>query len=139
MPALDFKLLALNISSNWKAMTTAFLTADLFDAYPHCASCETQLQQYGGRKQFFGRIRTVRCIDDNVLIRRMLETTSDGEILIVDGGGYLGSALIGDVIAGIAADNGWAGVIIYGATRCPGASERGSRSQGSRFQPTQKC
>ena len=98
-------------------MITMLSTAELFDAHPHCASCETQFKQYGGRRRFFGRIRTVRCKDDNVLMRRLLETKTTDEVLVVDGGGYLGSALIGDMTAGIAADNGWAGVLIYGALR----------------------
>jgi regulator of ribonuclease activity A len=93
-------------------------TADLFDAFEdRCSSCETQFKQYGGRRVFSGQIRTVQCLNDNALLRRALETASDGEALVVDGSGSLGSALIGDIIAGLGAKNGWSGVIIFGALR----------------------
>jgi regulator of ribonuclease activity A len=99
-------------------MAASFLTADLYDAHPDgCASCETQFKQYGGRRTFFGKIRTVKCLDDNVLLRGTLETPSSQEVLIVDGSGYLGSALMGDVIAALGAQNGWVGIIIFGAVR----------------------
>jgi regulator of ribonuclease activity A len=99
-------------------MEVQFSTADLFDAFEaRCSSCETQFKQYGGRRMFSGRIRTVQCLNDNVLLRRTLETASDGEVLVVDGSGSLGSALIGDIIAGLGAKNGWSGVIIFGAIR----------------------
>ena len=93
-------------------------TADLFDAHGNdCQSCETQFTQYGGRRIFSGRIRTVRCRDDNVLVRQALETRSDGEVLVVEGGGSLASALLGDVMAELGRKNGWSGIIILGAVR----------------------
>ena len=99
-------------------MSQSFQTADLYDSFGHsCSSCETQFKQYGGRRVFSGKIRTVKCIDDNVLLRRTLDSTADGGILIVDGSGYLGSALMGDVIAAMGAKNGWVGVVILGAIR----------------------
>ncbi|HVB34172.1 MAG TPA: ribonuclease E activity regulator RraA [Patescibacteria group bacterium] len=99
-------------------MSQAFLTADLYDSFGDlCGSCETQFRQYGGRRAFSGRIRTVKCVDDNVLLRRMLEGAADGDVLIVDGAGFLGSALIGDGIAGLGVKNGWSGAVIYGAVR----------------------
>lgn|SRR5487761_334681 len=99
-------------------MEGPFSTSDLYDAFvKQCSSCETQFKQYGGRRQFFGRIRTVKCLDDNALIRRVLEKPSDREVLVVDGGAYLGSALMGDMIAAIGATNGWSGAVILGAIR----------------------
>jgi len=95
-----------------------FSTSDLYDAFiKRCSSCEIQFKQYGGRREFSGRIRTVKCLDDNVLMRRVLETHSDGEVLVVDGGAYLGAALMGDMIAAIGAKSGWSGAIIFGAIR----------------------
>jgi regulator of ribonuclease activity A len=97
---------------------TEFSTADLYDDFAdRCCSCETQFRQYGGRREFSGQIRTIKCLDDNTLLRQMLETHSDGEVLVVDGSGSLGSALIGDVIAALGAKAGWSGVIIFGAIR----------------------
>ena len=56
-------------------------------------------------------------MDDNALLRRTLDTGSDGEVLIVDGSGFLGSALMGDMIAGLGAKNGWSGVVMLAAIR----------------------
>lgn len=96
----------------------SFSTADLYDAHEkNCQVCTTQFHQFGGRRVFSGRIRTVECHNDNVLLRRALEQPSPGEVLVVDGGGSLESALIGDIIAGLAQKNGWIGVIVFGAIR----------------------
>jgi len=99
-------------------MPAPFATADLFDAAgDRCQSCETQFRQFGGRRAFVGRIRTVRCRADNALARRLLETLADGEVLVVDGGGFLGAALLGDQLAALGVKNCWAGAVIHGAVR----------------------
>ena len=96
----------------------SFLTADLYDAFgDRCQSCETQFKQYGGRRAFSGRLQTVECLGDNALLRKTLESPSHGEVLVVDGAAYMGAALVGDVIARLAMDNGWSGVVIFGAIR----------------------
>ena len=98
--------------------TPAFQTADLIDDFgDRCVSCDTQFRLFGDKTHFFGRIRTVKCYDDNVLVRRTLETSGEGMVLVVDGAGYLGSALIGDQIALLAQQKGWAGVVVNGAVR----------------------
>jgi regulator of ribonuclease activity A len=96
-------------------MTAA--TADLIDAHPGIASCETQFRSFGRRRGFAGRIRTVRCHHDNVLLKQLLSQPSEGEVLVIDGGGSLGCALIGDMIAALGMRSGWAGAIVYGAIR----------------------
>jgi regulator of ribonuclease activity A len=99
-------------------MPAPFTTADLCDAAgDRCQSCGTPFRQFGARPAFAGRIRTVRCHADNALVRRMLETPCAGEVLVVDGGGFLGAALLGDQLAALGVKNGWAGVVIYGAVR----------------------
>jgi regulator of ribonuclease activity A len=99
-------------------LPTKFQTADLIDDFgDRCNCCDTQFRSFGGKTHFSGRIRTIKCYDDNVLVRSTLETKSEGEVLVVDGAGYLGSALIGDQIATLALNNGWAGVVIFGALR----------------------
>jgi regulator of ribonuclease activity A len=99
-------------------MNQQFLTADLFDAFgDRCRSCETQFIQYGGRRIFSGRIRTVESQGDNVLLRQMMETRVSGDVVVVDGSAHLGCALMGDVMARIGAENGWSGAVIYGAIR----------------------
>ncbi|HLI30198.1 MAG TPA: ribonuclease E activity regulator RraA [Terriglobia bacterium] len=123
-------------------MKAQFSTSDLYDAFiKRCSSCETQFKQYGGRREFCGRIRTVKCLDDNVLLRQVLETPSDGEVLVVDGGAHLGSALLGDMIAAIGAKSGWSGVIIFGAIRDVGALAKmdfGVKALGSNPQKSAK-
>ncbi|MET4427701.1 ribonuclease E activity regulator RraA [Mycolicibacterium sp. 624] len=93
-------------------------TADLVDdIYPDVRSCDLQLQNYGGTTMFAGPITTVRCFQDNALLKSILSTPGAGGVLVVDGDGSLHTALVGDIIAGLAADNGWAGVIVNGAVR----------------------
>lgn len=99
-------------------MSALFATADLFDAAgDRCQSCSLQLRQFGARRAFAGRIRTIRCHADNALVRRALETPSASEVLVVDGGGFLGAALLGDQLAALGFKNGWSGVVIHGAVR----------------------
>ena len=99
-------------------MTHSFATADLCDAHgARCSSCELPFRQFGARRAFAGKIRTIRCRADNALVRRLLETTSSGEVLVVDGGGFLGAALLGDQLAALGVKNGWSGVVIHGAVR----------------------
>jgi regulator of ribonuclease activity A len=99
-------------------MTPNFHTADLWDDHgPLCQSCDLQFQQFGARSAFFGSIRTVKCYDDNVLVRQVLETPSKGEIMVVDAAGFLGAAIVGDQIAALAIRNGWAGIVIFGVLR----------------------
>ena len=62
-------------------------------------------------------MRTVSCHEDNGLLRDLLRTPGRGGVLIVDGGGSLRTALVGDLIAGAAQANGWAGLVVHGAVR----------------------
>lgn len=101
-----------------KGRAVTIVTADLYDERgEQFDSCDLQLSQYGGRRAFSGTVATVRCHEDNVLLRSALEQPGEGHVLVVDGGGSLHTALMGDVIAGLAVTNGWAGVIINGAVR----------------------
>lgn len=93
-------------------------TADLVDEIgPDVRSCDLQLGQYGGRAQFAGTITTVRCFEDNALLKAVLSEPSDGGVLVVDGDGSVHAALVGDVIAELGRSNGWSGLIINGAVR----------------------
>lgn len=94
------------------------ITADLIDSHgDKLQSCEVQFRQYGGRRNFHGPVRTVHTLEDNALIKHLLAGPGQGAVLVVDGGGSLRTALMGDMIAGDALKNSWAGVIIYGAVR----------------------
>ncbi|MET8354238.1 MULTISPECIES: ribonuclease E activity regulator RraA [unclassified Micromonospora] len=93
-------------------------TADLYDRYmDELGSCDTQLRQFGGFHAFRGPAVTVRCFEDNALLKSVVSAPGEGRVLVVDGGGSVHTALMGDVIAGMAAENGWAGVVINGAVR----------------------
>ncbi len=92
-------------------------TADLFDAHPDAASCTLPLRSFGLKRRFAGRIRTVKSYQDNVLLKELLGKPAQGDVLVVDGGGSLQTALIGDVIALLGMNSGWAGVIVHGAIR----------------------
>jgi regulator of ribonuclease activity A len=93
-------------------------TADLLDEHPDDALvCETAFQQYGGLGFCSGAVSTVRCHEDNVLVKQQVATPGHGRILVVDGGGSLRVALVGDMVAGLAAANGWVGLIVNGCVR----------------------
>ena len=93
-------------------------TADLVDEIgPGVHSCDLQFTQYGARSQFAGPITTVRCFQDNALLKSVLSEPGNGGVLVIDGDGSLHSALVGDVIAGLGVENHWAGLIINGAVR----------------------
>lgn len=93
-------------------------TADLYDAYGDTLQvAEPLFQDFGGREAFAGPIATVKVFEDNTLVRANLETAGNGYVLVVDGGGSLRCALLGDRLAQLAIDNDWAGIIVNGCIR----------------------
>jgi regulator of ribonuclease activity A len=93
-------------------------TADLVDDIgAEVRSCDIQFRQYGARAEFAGPVSTVRCFEDNSLVKSVLSEPGAGKILIIDGAGSLHTALVGDVIAELARSNGWSGLIVHGAVR----------------------
>lgn len=94
------------------------VTADLYDELEEAIqSVPMQFRSFGARAAFDGPIRTVRCFEDNALVKATLSTPGNGAVLVIDGGGSLETALMGDMIAELAVDNGWAGAVIHGAIR----------------------
>ena len=94
------------------------LLPDLFDQYPEQLTLLPPIfRQFGGRKIFTGPIVTVRCPEDNSLVRQYLSEPGQGRILVVDGNGSQRRALLGDQLAQLGVDNGWSGIIIYGYIR----------------------
>ncbi|SEK31606.1 regulator of ribonuclease activity A [Roseateles sp. YR242] len=77
----------------------------------------SRYRSYGGRVRFAGPIATVRCLEDNSLVKAAVESFGGGRVLVVDGGGSLRRALLGGNLAASAAKNGWAGLLIHGAVR----------------------
>jgi regulator of ribonuclease activity A len=93
-------------------------TADLCDQHAaHVQVAEPLFKDYGSAKAFWGKIATVKVYEDNVLVRAALEEPGDGRVLVVDGGGSLRCALVGDRLASLAYENDWAGIVVYGCIR----------------------
>ncbi|MBN2910106.1 ribonuclease E activity regulator RraA [Polycladomyces sp. WAk] len=93
-------------------------TTDLCDQFPNQVHvCENIFQSFGKRKIFSGEIYTVRVFEDNVLVKQALETIPAGSVLVVDGGGSMKCALLGDRLAGIAVNRGLSGIIVHGCIR----------------------
>lgn len=93
-------------------------TPDLCDKYPDLVRiAEPVFRSYGGRRAFSGSIVTVKCFEDNSFVKELAGKNGEGKVLVVDGGGSLRKALLGDLIAASASQNGWAGIVIYGAIR----------------------
>jgi regulator of ribonuclease activity A len=94
-----------------------FKTTDLCDAHEAVQVAEPQLRHFGGVVRFAGQVTTLKLFEDNSLVRTVLEEPGAGRVLVVDGGGSLRCALVGDQIAALAARNGWAGVVVFGCVR----------------------
>lgn len=96
----------------------SFVTCDLCDEHPdNVGVCEPMFASFGGREAFGGEIVTVKCHEDNSRVKELLATPGQGKVLVVDGGGSLRCALLGDLIGDSAVKNGWEGVIVYGCVR----------------------
>ncbi|NLR75993.1 ribonuclease E activity regulator RraA [Leeia aquatica] len=93
-------------------------TADLCDAWSEQLQIACPgLRHFGGMQQFQGPIATLKLFEDNSLVRSTLETPGEGRVLVVDGGGSLRCALLGDQLGELAVRNGWAGLVIHGCVR----------------------
>lgn len=95
-------------------------TADLVDTYGESLhSIPLQLRSFGRRPRFSGVAVTVKCFEDNALLKLTLAEHPDpaGRVLVIDGGGSLRTALVGDLIAGLAVRRGWAGLVVHGVVR----------------------
>jgi regulator of ribonuclease activity A len=95
-----------------------FTTADLCDGHGgQLQIAQPIFRSYGGRPGFAGRIHTVQVFKDNVRGRRRLEQAVSDAVLVVDGGGSLECAPVGDILAGMAAENGWQGIVVNACIR----------------------
>lgn len=97
---------------------TNMKTADLCDDFSEELNvCYLELKSYGGKKRFSGPVSTVKVFEDNVLVKRALQTIPEGHVLVVDGGGSKRCALLGDRLGEIAEERKLAGIIINGCVR----------------------
>ena len=96
----------------------AFSTPDICDDFlAGLQVLEPLFSEYGDSEQFSGEVVTIKCFEDNALLKQTLGTDGTGKVMVVDGGGSLRRALLGDMLAAMAADNGWQGVLINGCVR----------------------
>lgn len=104
----------------------SFKTPDLLDANEdktrdgRVRIVAPMFQRYGGRPAFSGQIVTLKLFEDNSLVREALAENGKGKVLVIDGGGSLRCALVGDQLAILAHKNGWEGVVVYGCIRDSG-------------------
>ena len=93
-------------------------TPDLCDDYPELVRVlDPIFSNFGGRERFSGPLVTVKCFEDNSLVKELVGTPGEGRVLVVDAGGSMRRACLGDMLAEQASVNGWAGLVIYGCIR----------------------
>jgi regulator of ribonuclease activity A len=118
-------------------------TSDVIDRYgDRAVVCSLWLRRFGGAPSFEGAVSTLRCFEDNVLLKRRVSEPGEGRVLVVDGGGSKRVALLGDVVAGLAVENGWAGIVVNGCVRdveALGALPIGIRALGTTPRPSGKA
>lgn len=93
------------------------VTPDICDDHPEVQVVDPGFRNFGGVEAFGGPIVTVKCFEDNSVVKELVAKPGKGRVMVVDGGGSNRCALLGDMLAEKAADNGWAGLIIYGCVR----------------------
>jgi len=99
-------------------MNMTYSTPDLCDDHPELVHVlEPMMGNFGGRESFGGEVVTIKCHEDNSLVKEHAGNPGQGKVMVVDGGGSLRRALLGDMIAENAVKNGWEGIIIYGCVR----------------------
>ncbi|TWH71327.1 regulator of ribonuclease activity A [Azomonas agilis] len=95
-----------------------YVTPDLCDAYPELIQVvDPMFSNFGGKDSFGGQIVTVKCFEDNSKVKELVDQPGAGKVMVVDGGGSLRRALLGDMLAEKAAKNGWEGIVVYGCVR----------------------
>ncbi|MCU0928276.1 MAG: ribonuclease E activity regulator RraA [Burkholderiaceae bacterium] len=100
----------------------SLVTCDLCDAHKNDTSGALRVlppvfRDFGGVGAFAGPVSTVRCFEDNSLVKAALDEPGAGRVLVVAGGASLRRALVGGNLASAAARNGWAGVVVDGCVR----------------------
>ncbi len=93
-------------------------TPDLCDQFPEQVSVlDPVYKSFGGNESFYGEVVTVKCFEDNSKVKQLVDTDGTGKVMVVDAGGSMRRACLGDMLAEKAQKNGWAGIIIYGCVR----------------------
>ena len=117
-------------------------TPDLCDDFPNEVHVvEPMFVSYGGREQFGGQIVTIKCFEDNSLVRTLVAEEGKGKVLVVDAGGSMRRACLGDMLAEKAVSSGWEGIVMYGCIRdvdAIGALDLGVHALGAHPMKTEK-
>ncbi|MGN6487113.1 MAG: ribonuclease E activity regulator RraA [Devosia sp.] len=103
------------------------VTADIYDVHHDALEvCELQFRSFGQRRSFFGPCTTLATFEDHLPVLEALSEPGRNRVLVVDGKGSLRIGLMGDRLAEIGANNGWAGLVINGVIRdSPGIDRLG--------------
>ena len=97
---------------------TQIVTPDIYDAYEgEVDVVEAQFRGFGRVESFYGPCATIKCFEDNRLVRQASQSAGQGRVLVVDAGGSMRVAMMGDVLAANCLKNGWAGAVIFGVVR----------------------
>jgi regulator of ribonuclease activity A len=99
------------------ANKTEFSTPDLSDDSPEAKAIPLPFNNYGQNAQFSGPAVTIKCHEDNSLVKQLVDEAGEGRVIVVDGGGSRRRALLGDMLAEKASENGWSGLVINGVIR----------------------
>ena len=95
-----------------------FATADLFDNHAdELEVCAPIFLDFGGHTDFYGPIRTLKVFENFGITKSTLATDGKGHVLVIDGGGSLRCAMLGDKLAQLAIDHNWKGILINGCVR----------------------
>jgi regulator of ribonuclease activity A len=95
-----------------------FATTDLSDEFgDELQACQSIFRDFGGAVRFAGPIATIKCFEDNSLVRDLVAEPGQGRVLVVDAGGSTRRAVLGDLLAQKAVDSGWGGFVIFGCIR----------------------
>ena len=100
----------------------SFATCDLCDEFDGQPDINLRVlaplfKSYGAHKQFSGQIETLKVFEDNSLVRETLASPGNNRVLVVDGGGSMRCALVGDLLGELGVKNGWAGLVVWGCIR----------------------
>ena len=96
---------------------TIFSVADLCDENQEIQIAQPIFKLFGKEHSFCGKIKTVQVLDDNSLVKKLLDEKVDGDVMVIDGAGSLNCSLVGDNLAKKASNNGWVGFVINGCIR----------------------
>lgn len=117
------------------------VTPDLCDDHPEILAVDPGFRNFGGLDNFGGEIVTVKCFEDNSVVKEQVALPGHGKVMVVDGGGSRRAALLGDMLAEKAVSNGWVGLVIYGCIRdvdVIGRTDLGVQALGTHPRKTEK-